>query len=125
MELLHIGKRVKFASYTVVETRFLAPFQYVAFKLPFHIPYQSGALIYTTFYNMGTPHTLIIILLSHLQVLYNNNFLFFIIAISLFPADVAGVAVTLRLLREVDEGVESVDREEGIGQGGSSINAPK
>ena len=82
--------------------RFLAPFQYVAFKLPFHIPYQSGALIYTTFCNMATPHTLI--------------------AISLFPA---GVAVTLlRLLREVNEGVESVDRREGVSRGGS-ITTPK
>jgi hypothetical protein len=26
--------------------RFLAPFRYVAFELPFHIPYQSGALVY-------------------------------------------------------------------------------
>ena len=86
--------------------RFLAPFQYVAFKLPFHIPYQSGALIYTTFCNMATPHTLI--------------------AISLFPAGVAGVAVTLlRLLREVNEGVESVDSREGVGRGGGSITTPE
>ena len=99
--------------------RFLAPFQYVAFKLPFHILYQSEALIYTTFCNMATPHTLIAILLSHLQALYKVTILFFIIAISLFLAGVAGVVVIavtlLRLLREVDEGVESVDRREGVG----------
>ena len=110
----------------VVEMRFLALFEYVAFKLPFYIPYQSGALIYTTFCNMATPHTLIAILLSHLQALYNVIILFFIIAISLFLAGIAVVAVTLlRLLREVDEGVESVDRREGVGQGGSSTNTPK
>src|SRR3984957_4464686 len=88
MELLHIGKRVKFASYTilymVVKMRFLAPFQYVAFELPFHIPYQSGALIYTTSCNMATPHTPIAILLSHLHALYNIIILTFVIAISLF-----------------------------------------
>ena len=40
-------------------------------------------------------------------------------------AGVAGVAVTLlRLLREVDEGVESVDRREGVGRGGF-IKGPK
>ena len=70
--------------YTVVEMRFLAPFQYVAFELPFHIPYQSGALIYTTSCNMATPHTLIVILLSHLHTLYNIIILTFVIAISLF-----------------------------------------
>ena len=58
--------------------RFLAPFQYVAFKLPFYIPYQSGALIYTTFCNMATPRTLIVILLLNLQALYNVIILFFI-----------------------------------------------
>ena len=75
---------------------------------------------------MATPHNPIVILLSHLQALYNKDFLFFVIAINLFPAGVAGVAVTLlRLLREVDEGVESVNRREGVGQGGGSINTPK
>ena len=75
---------------------------------------------------MATPHNPIAILLSHLQALYNVIILTFVITVSLFPAGVAGVAVTLlRLLREVDEGVESVDRREGVGQGGSSINTPK
>jgi hypothetical protein len=104
--------------YMVVKIRFPAPFQYVVFKLPFHIPYQSRALIYTTFCNIATPHTLIAILLSYLQA--------FIIAINLFSAGVVGVAVTLlRLLREVDEGIESVDRREGVSQGGNSINTLK
>ena len=58
---------------------------------------------------MVIPHTLIVILLLHLQALYNNYFLFFIIIISLFPVGVAGIAVTiLRLLWEVDEGIESI-----------------
>jgi hypothetical protein len=112
--------------YMVVKIRFPAPFQYVVFKLPFHIPYQSRALIYTTFCNIATPHTLIAILLSYLQALYNFIILFFIIAINLFSAGVVGVAVTLlRLLREVDEGIESVDRREGVSQGGNSINTLK
>ena len=70
--------------YTVVEMRFLAPFQYVAFELPFHIPYQSGALIYTSSCNIATSHTPIAILLSHLYALYNIIIPTFVIAISLF-----------------------------------------
>jgi hypothetical protein len=68
--------------YMVVEMRFLVPFQYVAFELPFHIPYQSGALVCTTSCNMATLHTLIAILLSHLRALY--NIITFVIIISLF-----------------------------------------
>jgi len=66
--------------YTVVEMRFLAPFQNVAFELPFHIPYQSGALACTTSCNIATPHTPIAILLS--RALY--NIISFVIIISLF-----------------------------------------
>ena len=41
-------------------------------------------------------------------------------------AGVAGVAVALlRLLREVSEGVASVDRRGGVGRGGGSITTPK
>ena len=41
-------------------------------------------------------------------------------------AGVAGVAVALlRLLQEVSEGVESVNRKEGVGRGGGSITTPK
>ena len=49
-----------------------------------------------------------------------------IIHVFLCHAGVAGVAVALlRLLREVSEGVKSVDRKEGVGQGGGSITTPK
>jgi hypothetical protein len=83
----------------------------------------------TTSCNMATPHAPIAILLSHLQALYNIIILTFVIAISLFPGGVAGVAgvtvTLLRLVREVGEGVENVDRREGVGQGGGSITTPK
>jgi hypothetical protein len=39
----------------------------------------------TTSYNMATPHTPIAIPLSHLQAVYNNNILTFVIAMGLFP----------------------------------------
>jgi len=67
--------------------RFLAPFQYIAFEPPFHIPYQYGAPVRAkvmTFCVMATPHTPIAILLSHLQALPNVIILAFVIAISLF-----------------------------------------
>jgi hypothetical protein len=73
---------------------------------------------------MGTPHIPIAILLSHLQALYEVIILTFVIAMSLF-AGVAGVVALLRLLREVGEGVESVDRREGVGRGGGSITTLK
>ena len=79
----------------------------------------------TTSYDMATPHAPIAILLLHLQALYNIIILTFVISMSLFPGR-HGVAVALlRLLREVGEGVESVDRREGVGQGGGSITTPK
>ena len=75
---------------------------------------------------MVTLHTLIAILLLHLQALYNVIILTFIIAINLFPVGVAGVNITLlRLLREVDKGIESVNYREGVGRGGGSINILK
>ena len=48
MELLHIGKRVKFASYTIYSScnEVLGTVSIWSFKLQFHIPYQSGALTY-------------------------------------------------------------------------------
>ena len=65
--------------------RFLAPFQYVAFEPLFHIPYQYGARIrtkVTTFCDMATPYTPIVILLSHSQALPDVIILTFIIAMS-------------------------------------------
>jgi hypothetical protein len=67
--------------------RFLAPFQYVAFEPPFHIPYQYGALIHLPkqrLFVIWRLHTLIAILLSHLQALSNFIILTFVVAISLF-----------------------------------------
>jgi hypothetical protein len=48
MELLHIGKRVKFASYTIYSScnEVLGTVSIWSFELLFHIPYQSGALAY-------------------------------------------------------------------------------
>jgi hypothetical protein len=81
MELLHIGKRVKFASYTGYSSwnEVLGSVSICSFELPLHIPFQSGALAQVT-----TPHTLTAILLSHLHALYNIIILTFVIAISLF-----------------------------------------
>ena len=89
MELLHIGKRVKFASYTVYSSwnEVLGSISICSFQLPFHIPYQYGAPTYakaTTSRDMTTPHAPTAILLSHLQALYNIIILTFINAISLF-----------------------------------------
>ena len=67
---------------------------------------------------MVIPHTLIVILLSHLQAVYNNNILTFVIAV--------GVTVALlQLLQRVGESVESVNCREGVGRGGGSITTPK
>jgi len=37
----------------------------------------------------------------------------------------ADESTEIRLLRDMDEGIESVDRREGVGRGGGSINTPK
>ena len=50
----------------------------------FYIPFQSGALVYTTSCSIATLYNLIAILLLHLQALYNIIILTFIIAMSLF-----------------------------------------
>jgi hypothetical protein len=133
MELLHIGKRVKFASYTIYSScnEVLGTVSIWSLELQFHIPYQSGARIrakITTSCDMATPHAPIATLQSHLQALYNNIILTFVIAISLFSGgrSCAGVAIILlRLVREVGKDIGSVDRREGVGQGGGSIATPK
>jgi hypothetical protein len=70
----------------------------------------------TTSRNMATLYALIAILLLYLQTLYNIIVLTFVIAISLFPE---------ALIPEVGEGVENVDRREGVGRGGGSITTLK
>ena len=91
MELLHIGKRVKFASYTVYGSwnEVLGTVSICCLRAP--VPYsvsiwssRKRAKV-TTSCNMATPHTPTAILLSHLQALYNVIILIFLIAMSLFP----------------------------------------
>jgi len=60
---------------------------------------------------MATPHAPIVILQSHLQVLYNIITLTFVIIISLF----------LGLIWEVGKDVGNVNCGEGVGRGGGSI----
>ena len=90
MELLHIGKRAKFASHTVYGSWNKALGTVSICSLRASVPYSI--LIWsshirakvTTSYNMATPNTLIAILLSHLHALYNIIILAFVITISLF-----------------------------------------
>jgi len=90
MELLHIGKRVKFASYTIYSSwnEVLGTVSICSLRasVPYSIPIWSSHMCakVTTSYNMATPNTLIAILLSHLHALYNIIILAFVIAISLF-----------------------------------------
>jgi hypothetical protein len=92
MELLHIGKRVKFASYTIYSScnEVLGTVSICSFELPLHIPFQSGGAQVTTFHDMATPHTPVAILLSHLQAAYDVIILTFVIAMGLFPGGVRG-----------------------------------
>jgi hypothetical protein len=79
--------------YTVVETRLLTPFQYVASSSCsiFHINME---LLHTRrsydSCNMATLHAPVVILQSHLQALYNIIILTFVIAISFFPGLIRG-----------------------------------
>ena len=90
MELLHIGKRVKFASYTICSSwdEVLGTVSICSLRasVPYSIPIWSSHIPakVTTFCNMATLHTLIAILLSHLQALSDFIILTFVIAISLF-----------------------------------------
>jgi hypothetical protein len=64
---------------------------------------------------MATPHTPIAILLLHLQATCDVIILTFVIAMGLFPAGVAGIAVTLlRLVRKVGEGVKTLTDERAL-----------
>jgi len=78
MELLHIGKRVKFASYTIYSS---------CNKVLGTVSIWSSCIRakVTTSCNMATPHALIVTLQLHFQALYNIIILTFVIAISLFP----------------------------------------
>ena len=90
MELHHIGKRVKIASYIVYSSwnEVLGTVSICCLRAP--VPYSI--LIWSphihaqvaTSYNMAIPRTLIAILLSQLHALYNIIILTFMIAISLF-----------------------------------------
>ena len=76
---------------------------------------------------MATPHAPIaILLLSHLQALYNIIILTFIIAISLFSGRRGrrGRHCNSTAPTGGGKGVESVDRREGVGRKGS-IATPK
>jgi hypothetical protein len=74
MELLHIGKRLKFASYTVYSSwnEVLGIVSICSFELPlifhFNLELSYARPSDDFYYNMATPHTPIAILLSHLQV---------------------------------------------------------
>ena len=90
MELLHIGKRVRFASYTIYSSwnEVLGTVSICSLRasVPYSIPIWSSHIPakVTTFCNIATPHTLIAILLSHLQALSDFIILTFVIAMSLF-----------------------------------------
>ena len=65
---------------------------------------------------MATLYAPIAVLPLYLQTLYNIIVLTFVIAISLFPG---------ALIPEMGEGVENVDRREGVGREGGSITTLK